>query len=707
MRTPPGLAPRTRRPQTTPRFAPLGIGAKLTLGFGALAAVALLVVALAYVAGRDATADIDLTEGVRGPASLASAQAQASLLRMQLHVRGYLVLSDRADIEQYHAARQDFEKSLAALQAMSRSWPEEDAAKQVAELTVAYENWVKLPQQLFDLHDNPLENRPALRLARVGVQALRVQVLDEVDTMIAIQKARESTPQNRELLADLVDFQTSFDAMATNLMAYAASGEPTFKLGYGPQLGAAVWNSLAAKHERLTAEQQARLDVIAKRRAEIAQLALRIVSVMNSEHAYQDLYLYRTQVVPQAQALLGLLTSVTTHQQGQLQAGLAHARRSLANARLQTAAGGAFAVALAIGMAFLFRRHIVGPVRRLTGVAERVAHGDLSARAQVEVHDEIGTLATSINTMTQRLVQTIDHLESVFADAQRAGVEARAAEEKYRGIFENAVEGIFQTTPDGRILTGNPAMARMLGYPDTASLLAVNVVELYVNPEDRKRWQDALERDGAVRDFEVQLRRRDGTLVWLSNSSRVVRDAGGRLLYYEGTLEDVTERKRAHANAQRLIREEAARQQAEVARDDMARLSEMIGLLQSCATVVELRAVVARQLARIFEGDDGALYLLAPGQHVVEIATAWGRSPPSADGFVPADCWAMRRGLPHIVERGPNALRCRHAREHIPTYACLPLIAQGEALGFLHVCCTGPRSAEERRHFLQTVAENL
>ncbi|MFY0578522.1 CHASE3 domain-containing protein [Cystobacter fuscus] len=106
---------------------PLGIGRKLTLGFGTLAAVTLLVVALGFVAGRSATEDINRTEGVRGPATLASAQAQASLLRMQLHVRGYLVLSDPLDIEQYHRARKSFEDSLASLQAMSVNGPDEEA----------------------------------------------------------------------------------------------------------------------------------------------------------------------------------------------------------------------------------------------------------------------------------------------------------------------------------------------------------------------------------------------------------------------------------------------------------------------------------------------------------------------------------------------------------------------------------------------------
>jgi len=418
---------------------PLGIGGKLTLAFGALAAVTLLVVALAFIAGGRATEDIRLTEGVRGPASLASAQAQASLLRMQLHVRGYLVLSDPADRLQYDIARESFEKHLHALTQMSTLWAGEDAARWVVELNNTYEQWNKLPPQLFALHDNPLKNRPALRLARVDVQSRRVQILDEIDRVIDIQKTREATPANRELLADMLGFQTSFDAMVTNLMAYGTSGELNFKLAYGPQLAtnASTWNALWAKRAQMTPEQGQGLDAIARRRAEVADLALQIVAILTSEHAYEDLYLYRSEVTPQAERMLALLAEVTAVQQTQLQSGLAHARHSLSQAQLETAAGGLLAVLFAVLMVVVFSRSIVRPVQRLTGVAERVAGGDLSTRAAVESHDEIGTLATSINTMTQRLAKTIEHLETVYAEAQRARDAAEVANRAKSSFLAN------------------------------------------------------------------------------------------------------------------------------------------------------------------------------------------------------------------------------------------------------------------------------
>jgi len=411
-----------------PGFRPPGIGARLTLAFGALAGVTFLVVALASIAGQRVTDDIDLSELVRRPAALASEQAQADLLRMQLHVRGYLVLSDPSDIEQYRAARKSFEAELAALQAMSNQWPEAEDARAVRALVDAYRAWAELPQQLFDLHDSPLKNRPALRLARVEVQARLVRVLDAVDGIVEQQKRRNGNA-GRELLADLLNFETSFDAMATNLMAFGASGEVNFKLTYGPQLAtnAAAWKALSARRGQLDARQRELLEIIARSRTEVAELALQIVSIVNGDRAYEDLFLYRTRVAPQADVLLRRLAELAARQQAQLGSSLAHARLSLSAVRVVAVVAGVLAMAIAAAMAYVFRRSIVRPLHRLTRVAERVTAGDLQARAEVEASDEVGVLARAINTMTERLSETIRHLESIFAEAQDAKAAAEVA----------------------------------------------------------------------------------------------------------------------------------------------------------------------------------------------------------------------------------------------------------------------------------------
>ncbi len=121
------------------------------------------------------------------------------------------------------------------------------------------------------------------------------------------------------------------------------------------------------------------------------------------------------------------------------------------------------------------------------------------------------------------------------------------SEEKYRSIFENAVEGIFQTTPEGRFISVNPAMASIHGFASPEEMIA-GVIEsgrqLYVDPEDRARYRSLLEDHGMVEAFEAQVYRKGGNVIWTSTSARVVKDAKGQPLYFEGTVEDITARKR-------------------------------------------------------------------------------------------------------------------------------------------------------------------
>lgn len=123
----------------------------------------------------------------------------------------------------------------------------------------------------------------------------------------------------------------------------------------------------------------------------------------------------------------------------------------------------------------------------------------------------------------------------------------RFAEEKYRGIFENAVDGIYQSGLDGRFLSANPALARILGYENPMQLIhSVKDVaaDVYVDPEVCRRFRETLERDGSLKDHEARVRRRDGTEIWVSENAHAVRSASGKVLFFEGTVEDVTKRRK-------------------------------------------------------------------------------------------------------------------------------------------------------------------
>ncbi|MDQ6735515.1 MAG: PAS domain S-box protein, partial [Nitrospirota bacterium] len=124
----------------------------------------------------------------------------------------------------------------------------------------------------------------------------------------------------------------------------------------------------------------------------------------------------------------------------------------------------------------------------------------------------------------------------------------RRAEEQYRNIFEHAVEGIFQTTRDGRYLTVNPALAHIYGYESPEEMLTTVTDigrQIYVDPWRRAEFIRLVEEQGAITGFESQITRKDGRAIWISESARVLRDAEGRLIGYEGAAVDITARKQA------------------------------------------------------------------------------------------------------------------------------------------------------------------
>ncbi|MFB2978405.1 ATP-binding protein [Microseira sp. BLCC-F43] len=127
-------------------------------------------------------------------------------------------------------------------------------------------------------------------------------------------------------------------------------------------------------------------------------------------------------------------------------------------------------------------------------------------------------------------------------------VALRQAEAKYRNIFENGIDGIFQTTPDGSFKSANPAMAQILGYKSPAKLInnCTDIArQVYINQNRRSEFIAAMQEYGSVSAFESQVYRHDGSVIWIRENARGVRDESGNLLYYEGTVEDITEKKQA------------------------------------------------------------------------------------------------------------------------------------------------------------------
>ena len=150
------------------------------------------------------------------------------------------------------------------------------------------------------------------------------------------------------------------------------------------------------------------------------------------------------------------------------------------------------------------------------------------------IYDSIGDISYGIIAFTD------------ITERKQAEAALVQAEEKYRRIFENALEGIFQTATDGKLISANPALAQIYGYDSPEELIAsVNDIErqLYVEPNRRQEFFALMEKYGSLSEFESEVYRRDGSIIWISEDARTVFDARGEVLYYQGFAEDITLRR--------------------------------------------------------------------------------------------------------------------------------------------------------------------
>ncbi len=186
------------------------------------------------------------------------------------------------------------------------------------------------------------------------------------------------------------------------------------------------------------------------------------------------------------------------------------------------------------GLLFLFRRIIVSPMRATLDGIESLRKGDLSATVSLNRKDEWSRIERALNGMARELSASYAAL--------------RLSEKNYRDIFENASEGIFQATPKGRLHTANPALARILRYDSPARLLEAAhdiAARLFRDASDWELLSRELSEHGETRGFEARMTRNNGDFIWVSINAHVIADASGGALFYEGSVTDVTARKKA------------------------------------------------------------------------------------------------------------------------------------------------------------------
>ncbi len=274
----------------------------------------------------------------------------------------------------------------------------------------------------------------------------------------------------------------------------------------------------------------------------------------------------------------------------------------------------------------------------------------------------------------------------------------RHAEEKYRSIVENAVEGIFQSTPDGRFISVNPAMARMFGFDSPEQMIAERTDigrQHYVDPSRRTEMRRMLEERGVVLGFVAEAYRRDGGTIWTSSNTRAVSDAEGAVLYYEGFIEDITERVRADE-----LRVGQARGAVKQSRHGALRAEVAAALAESG---IPLRALLQRSTEATVEHLDAALarvWTLNSAENVLELQASAGLYTDLHDEYARIPVGHLKAGLiakdrvPHLsnnVQTDEDIGDSEWARrEGLVSYVGYPLIVEDRLVGVIAMFAREP-----------------
>lgn len=213
-------------------------------------------------------------------------------------------------------------------------------------------------------------------------------------------------------------------------------------------------------------------------------------------------------------------------------------------------------------------QRVVSPLVELNHGVSALANADFDRSRTLASIPVTFSELTALSANFQRMADALEVRQSALQESEKG----------YRSLFEGFPVSLFRSTPAGQFLNVNPAFVQMMGFPDQETLIKINSENIYPNPDEREQWRSLAERHGIVRNHEVQMQRFDRTVISVCLTCRVVRDSEGQVLFYEGNLEDVTERRKLEEQVLHSQKMEAVGQLAGgVAHDFNNMLSVIMG----------------------------------------------------------------------------------------------------------------------------------
>ncbi|MEO6023061.1 MAG: diguanylate cyclase [Burkholderiales bacterium] len=297
----------------------------------------------------------------------------------------------------------------------------------------------------------------------------------------------------------------------------------------------------------------------------------------------------------------------------------------------------------------------------------------------------------------------------------RAEKALRETQQRYALALEAASDGMwFHDMVNDQVSFSNH-WKEALGYSDDEMQNNVETLLKLMHPGDIGRYKKALQAHLERRvplSLEVRLRPKEGDYCWFNLRTQAAWDDHGVALHMAGAATDISARKAAESETKRLSEQQSLlvidlKQQKE----ELSKLREMADLIQSCMTLHEAYRIVGSFAQSLFSAESGAVYMLNASRNLAEATTSWGKIPSDEEVFQPEDCWALRRTKVNLVDTQQSTLQCAHVHDKIQGgYLCLPLSAQGETFGTLHLrdtAVTGAQRLSNRSSLIELFAEQV
>jgi diguanylate cyclase (GGDEF)-like protein/PAS domain S-box-containing protein len=294
---------------------------------------------------------------------------------------------------------------------------------------------------------------------------------------------------------------------------------------------------------------------------------------------------------------------------------------------------------------------------------------------------------------------------------KQAETELQRSRQFLENIIDSSTESIGIVDAHGHVTKWNKASEEIYGYT-FKELDGKLAFDLYANKDDMAKMMFCLRRDGSVKDYEITMRRRNGSTFPASLSIKVMHDEAGKKMGSVTVARDLTELKEkeeklqaANEQLRSLVEESNERSR------QLLLLQEMSEVFLSCQTSGETYSAITHFGPKFFPDYSGAFYLLNSTADLFEMTAVWGEAPRMEMAFGKDECWSISRSRPYPVADSESSMNCRHVGPPLPgAYLCVPMMAQGEVMGILHLCKLTPEIREQMAgiaQFATSVAEAM